>query len=194
MKIWFTRPSTWDLLVRGIDRCEMWLQKPFYDTGPRGPERERCALFQSFPIGWRVVAPEVGDISSQVRVTVGEAMLADHYEDVANALWVALCHSVDGRGPTEGGLAPQRWMNRELSDLDQQVEEESLATFLFEFDAPPELWFAVAVLNGLEYQTSQAQWAQKYFPLDSELGIEPEEPPLVSSPAIVYRQRMVQVK
>ncbi|MBC8738554.1 hypothetical protein F6X40_17485 [Paraburkholderia sp. UCT31] len=186
MKIWFTRPSTWDLIVRGIERCDMWLQKPFYDTHPRGPEQERCPIYQSLPLGWRVVDPVYGDVSHHVRITVREIMSSRLYEEVADALWEALCRSVDGKGPTEGGLAPRRWMDRDESDADREEEAVAESTFLFEFDAPPNLWFNAAILNGLEYQTAEGRWAQKFFPMDDELGIDVDEPPPVKNPPIRY--------
>jgi hypothetical protein len=169
MKVWFTRPSTWDLYVRGVERCELWLQKPSFDPSPRGKERD--SILPNLPIGWRALDPEYGDITGQVRVTVGEAIPTGQHDAVLHALWDALCRSVDGRGALEGAPAPQRWEQGLDDGSFSEADERTLASFLFESDVSPELWFKAALLNGLEYQTAAGRWAQKFFPLDDELGI-----------------------
>ncbi|MFP3637763.1 hypothetical protein [Paraburkholderia sp. SIMBA_054] len=181
MKVWFTRPSTWDLTVRGIERCEMWIHKPVYDPSPRGKERD--PLFPDFPIGWRVLDVAHGDVTSQTRITVREALGARMNEDIAMALWDALCRSVDGKGATEGDPAPHRWADRAIHDDD---EHRQMSTFLFEYDVPPDLWFRAAWLNGWEQQTAAARWAQTFFPLDTEMGADegPDEP--VENALITY--------
>ena len=169
MKVWFTRPSTWDLYVRGVERCHLWLQKPSFDTTPRG--RERDPILPNLPLGWRVIAPEYGDITEQVRVTVGEALPDSQYAGVLDVLWDALCRSVDGRGPLEGAPAPKRWEQGLDDGAFSEADDEKISSFLLECDVPPALWFRAALINGLEYQTAAGRWAQKAFPLDDELGI-----------------------
>jgi hypothetical protein len=187
MKVWFTRPSTWDLYVRGVERCHLWLQKPSFDPSPRG--RARDPVLPNLPIGWRVLDPEYGDITEQVRVTVGEAIPVDQDADILNALWNTLCRSVDGRGPLEGAPAPQRWEQGLDDGSFSDADEQTITSFLFECEAPPELWFKAALLNGVEYQAAAGRWAQKYFPLDDELGVTSGEPVPVSMPAIQYDNR-----
>jgi hypothetical protein len=184
MKVWFTRPSTWDLYVRGVERCDLWLQKPSFDNTQRG--RERDPILHTRPIGWRVQHPEYGDITSQVSVTVGEVIPVGQHTDVLDALWDALCRSVDGKGPLEGGPAPQRWI--EPLDAGQFIDDDdgAMAGFLFEYDVSPELWFKAALLNGEEYQTAAGRWAQKLFPLDDEMGVAEAELPAVAQTVIEY--------
>lgn len=192
MRIWFTRPSLWDLWVRGIDRSMLWLQKPFYDTSPRGEGRE-IPRYAHLPIGWRVVDPIYGDISAQVSMTVGDVLPAGQYDNVANALWDALCRSVDGRGPDEGGGTFRRFQELMDSGLDPEVDEKVMSTFLFEYDAPPDLWFAVAWANGVETQAAAGQWAQKIFAVDTDFGIEPDDPPPIVNPPIRYEGLAVRI-
>lgn len=184
MKIWITRCSTWDLLSRGIDRCTLWLQKPFFDTTPRGKERDR--ICHALPIGWRVLDPHYGDITGQVSLSVREAVPVGQYEDFANVLWDALCRSVDGKGPDEDGGALRRFEALVDAGVDYDAEAQVMSTFLFECEAPPSLWFKTAWLNGMEYQTAAGRWAQKIFSLDTEDGDEGTEPPPVKNPPIQY--------
>jgi len=191
MKIWFTRPSTWDLYVRGVERCHLWLRKPVFDMTPRG--RERDPVLPHLPLGWCAIDPEYGDITSQVRVTVAEALPDGRYAQMLDALWDALCRSVDGRGPREGGAAPQRW-ERQLDAGDfVDTDEQAITSFLFECEAPPELWFKAALLNGFEYQTAAGRWAQKFFPLDDELGVPEQNPAPVPNIALRYAGASVDV-
>jgi hypothetical protein len=169
MKIWFTRPSTWDLYVRGVERCHLWLHKPSFDYAPRG--RERDPILPHLPIGWRAIDPEYGDITEQVRVTVGEALPDGQYATVLTTLWDALCRSVDGRGPLEGTPAPKRWEQGLDDSAFSDADDEKISSFLLECDVSPELWFRAALINGIEYQTAAGRWAQKAFPLDDELGV-----------------------
>jgi hypothetical protein len=185
MKIWFTRPSLWDLWVRGIDRSVLWLQKPFYDTSPRGEERE-IPRYAHLPIGWRVVDPVYGDISAQVSMTVGEVLPPGQYDNIANALWDALCRSVDDRGPDEDGGTFRRFQVLLDNGLDPEADEQVMSTFLFEYDAPPDLWFSVAWANGVQTQAAAGQWAQKIFEVDTEFGIEADDPPPIANPPIRY--------
>jgi len=149
MRVWFTRPSTWDLQVRGIERCEMWLRKPFFDHSPRGEERD--PLYPHLPWGWRVLDQVYGDVADQFSITVRAAFRSRQYEDVEQALWDALCRSVDGKGPTEGGAAPRRWMDL---TVDEEQEEAAMESIVFECDVPPQLWFDAAQHNGREDQTA----------------------------------------
>jgi hypothetical protein len=183
MRVWFTRPSTWDLKVRGIERCTMWLRKPFFDHSPRGEERD--ALFPHLPLGWRVLDPQYGDVSEQFSVTVRDAFGSLRYEDVAQALWAALCRSVDGKGPTEGGPAPWRWPD---VDVDDGQEKAAMESIVFECEVPPQLWFSAARHNGWEDQTAAGRWAQQTFEFDMLMGVEPDEPPPTASPVIHFRR------
>jgi hypothetical protein len=189
MKIWFTRPSTWDLIVRGVDRCELWLHKPFFDVSPRGKELD--ARFPNEPHGWRVVDPVYGDISGQVRMDVRSVLPEGRHADVVDALWDAVCRSVDGKGPDEGGLAPRRWLPQAEAGIDRDGEERVMSSFLFEYEAPPGLWFEVAFQNGFEHQTAAGRWAQKFFPLDDELGIETQAPDPVKNPVLLYQDSSI---
>jgi hypothetical protein len=182
MRVWFTRPSTWDLQVKGIGRCEMWLRKPFFDRSPRGEERD--PLYPYLPIGWRVVDPKYGDVTEQFSITVRHALTRGRYEDVAQSLWDALCRSVDGKGPMEGGAAPARWNDLAIDDERERAAMESI---VFECDVPPQLWFEAAQHNGWEDQTAAGRWAQQTFEFDMLMGIEPDEPPPPSNPVIDYQ-------
>jgi hypothetical protein len=181
MRVWFTRPSTWDLQVKGINRCEMWLRKPFFDHSPRGEERD--PLYPHLPWGWRVVDPVYGDVSEQFSITVRHALRSGSYEEVALGLWDALCRSVDGKGPEDGGAAPWRWMDLAVDDGQEQAAMESI---VFECDVPPQLWFEAARHNGWEDQTAAGRWAQQLFEFDMLLGIEPDEPPPPPNPVICF--------
>ena len=181
MKVWFTRPSTWDLLVAGIDRCTMWLREPFFDRSPRGKERD--PLYPHLPTGWRVLDPVHGDMSSQVSIPVREVFRSRRNEDIAQALWDALCRSVDGKGATDGGPAPRRWQDLAIDD---EQEREAMVTFVFEYNAPPQLWFDSAWHNGWEDQTAAGRWAQQIFELDTLMGIEADDPPPIATPVIGY--------
>jgi hypothetical protein len=161
MKVWFTRPSTWDLYVRGVERCHLWLQRPCFDHRARG--RELDPILPQLPVGWRVIDPDHGDITGQVQVSVGDALPDGQYAAVLAHLWDALCRSVDGRGPLDGAPAPKRW--------EQGLDDCAFSDDDNESDVPPALWFTAALINGLEYQTAAGRWAQKAFPLDDELGV-----------------------
>lgn len=192
MKIWITRPSTWDLWTRGIERCTLWLQKPFFDSTPRGKERD--PILPNLPLGWRVLDPHYGDITGQVSLSVREAIPRGQYKDFANHLWGALCQSVDGKSPDEDGGALRRFEALLDADFDYDAEAQVLSTFLFECDAPPSLWFQIAWLNGMEYQTAGGRWAQKIFVLDTEDGDEAPEPPPVENPPIQYTGSSLSLK
>jgi hypothetical protein len=189
MKIWLTRCSTWDLLSRGIDRCTLWLQKPFFDTTPRGKELDR--ICPDLPIGWRVLDPHYGDITGQVSLSVREAVPVGQYEDFANVLWEALCRSVDGKGPDEEGGALRRFDSLIDTGVDYEAEALVMSTFLFECDAPPSLWFSAAWRNGIEYQTAAGRWAQKIFVLDTDMEDEAPEPPPPRYKVIDFEQMTV---
>lgn len=96
MRVWFTRPSTWDLQVQGIERCEMWLRKPFFEQSPRGEERD--PLYPHLPWGWRVLDRVYGDVADQFSITVRAAFRSRQYEDVEQALWTRCAARSTARG------------------------------------------------------------------------------------------------
>jgi hypothetical protein len=150
VKVWFTRPSLWDCLVKGIGRCELWFVKPYFDKTPRGDTD--LPAYAHFPRGWRALCDDGLDIRGTVSIQVGD--LLDGHPEIARRLWDAVKESVEGPGPhpDEGWAA--RW--KPLLDADQDTGDKS---FLLELELPPQLWFRIALHNGFENGT----WPARHF-------------------------------
>jgi hypothetical protein len=133
MHLWFTRPEMWSVLVKGIERCTVWLSKPEFDAAPRGGEDP---LYAELARGWRV-----SDVSlqpeEQLRCQVGD--LLDEHPDVIDALFLALSLSIDGKPP--GDDCYERWW--QIHD-DNDFLDNGKNEFLLELDVPPELWWRIA--------------------------------------------------
>jgi hypothetical protein len=78
--------------------------------------------------GWRVVDARYGDVSADVSLRVDHFLRVPGCSGTANALWEVLCLSVDGKGPTEGAPAPQRWLDLPAEEMDA---EKVVSTFLY---------------------------------------------------------------
>jgi hypothetical protein len=151
MKIWITRPSVPEVVTRGVGRCTLWLSKPFFDRTPRG-ERDP-GLFAKLPIGWRVIDPDTNtDVTGQMTMPVEKRLRP--YPELQSALWSAIVANIDG-GSTDSSCYG-RWE----SDPKILWDDQGHDTFLFEVDAPPQLWWALALENGWEVQTWPSRWFQ----------------------------------
>lgn len=149
MKIWITRPSVPDLLTRGVGRCTLWLSEPFFDRSPRG---EQDPLYAKLPVGWRVVDPDTNmDVTGQMTMPV-DRRLRPHPE-IETALWTAIVADVDG-GPVD--WCYRRWQ----ADEDLMWNNQGHESFLYNVDAPPQLWWTLALENGWEVQTWRSRWFQ----------------------------------
>lgn len=150
MKVWFTRPSLWDCYVKGIERCELWFAKPFFDRTPRGDSD--IPAYAHFPRGWRALDEDGEDIRGLVSLPVGNTL--DGYPEIARLLWAAVRESVEGPGPYPYENWTIAWTPLLYSDHDTGE-----TSFLLELELPPELWFQIALFHGSENGT----WASRHF-------------------------------
>lgn len=151
MKVWVTRPSIWDCLVKGIGRCELWFVQPHFDASPRG--ESDIAPYRHLPRGWRALDEDGSDIRGIVSLPVGNTLKG--HPVLAQGLWRAVCVSIEGRDiPEPDDLWVQRWEQLMAADCDTGD-----TSFLFEMELPPDLWFKIALFNGFENGT----WASRHY-------------------------------
>ena len=155
MKIWITRPEMSTICSRGISGVDLWCVQPTYNAAPRGARDLR--IYANLPIGWEVIDAQGVDITAQCSVLEGK--LLRKFPEIENALWEAIVMDIDGRLPV--GDEIKRWIKRCFDDI--EAEEARTARFCFEVDAPPELWFRIALKNGWEHQTSASAHYQATF-------------------------------
>lgn len=150
MKVWVTRPSVWDCLVKGIDRCELWFSKPYFDRTPRGDSD--VPLYRSLPRGWRALDADGLDVRGDMSLPVG-GLLTSH-PAIAEQLWSAVCESIEGTAGLSDKQRVERWES--ISSANTDTGDTS---FLLELELPPDLWFQIALYNGFENGT----WASRQY-------------------------------
>jgi hypothetical protein len=143
MKLWVTRPAAWDCLVKGLGRCTLWLSKPHFDPTPRGAATIR--LYAKLPNGWRVLDDDGLVANDDLSMYVAD--LLDDAPELGARLWGEIGLSIDGQAP--GPRYFERW-----GQLD---DDEGQNSFLFECEAPPHLWWKLALHGGWEHQTAAAR-------------------------------------
>ena len=150
MKVWVTRPSIWDCLVKGIGRCEMWFVKPVFDRTPRGDSD--LPIFSHLPRGWRALGDDGLDAQDAISLQVGKTL--KEHPALAEQLWTAVCASIEGAAP----CADDDWV-KHWQQLISEDKDTGDTTFLFELELPPMLWFQIAQQNGFENGT----WAARHY-------------------------------
>lgn len=136
MKIWITRPSLWDCIVKGIGRCSIWLVKPQFDMTPRGVGD---GDFANEPIGWRALDDDGQPLhASQIGCRVGSKLRK--YEDLVWKLFSAMSVSIDGNPKPDDNDCYDRWSR--LKD-DPLFDDAGQRTFCLELDVPPQLWLDI---------------------------------------------------
>lgn len=88
-----------------------------------------------------------------------EDKLLQDYLDSQAAVWEAIAMDIDGHVPV--GDEIKRWVKQCFDDVDE--EEARAARFRFEVNAPPALWFRIALNNGWEHQTFAGSHYQATF-------------------------------
>lgn len=155
MKIWITRPLLSTICSRGISGVDLWCVQPTFNTSPRGARDLR--IYANLPIGWEVIDQQGVDITAQCSVREGK--LLEDYPEVKDALWNAIVMDIDGRLPV--GDEIRRWAKICFENVEE--DEAKADRFCFEVDAPPALWFKIALRNGWEHQTFPSAHYQATF-------------------------------
>lgn len=148
MKVWITRPSIWDVMVDGVRRCEVWLEKPYYDRTPMGPIRD--SLCPKSERGWRIK-------NGACRLSAGLYKHFESYPELKQDLWIALCFSIDGQEPN---FSQAHWSDSKL--WKKECDEDGYKEFLYECEIPPELWVKIMFDVG-SYEAQYAKDKQTWF-------------------------------
>lgn len=155
MKVWITRPSIWDCMVKGVGRCELWFLRPSFDMTPRG--ETDIKFYAHLPKGWVALDDSGLDARGTCSIPVGK--LLDHHMHIAQKLWDAIGVSIEGCPPSDGW--DRRW---DALDLAGDTGHER---FLFECELPPDLWFKIALFNGAENGTWGARRYREMLAADA---------------------------
>lgn len=162
MLLWVTRPSAWDVYVKGIGRCEAWCVKPVYEWKPRG-DRDPGPLFSHLPIGW--VAYD--DLGLELTQCCGDLRSLAHDDPVVEELARKVLLDVDPTIDPENFDYQRDWGGERIYELDRDEGQKKRATeFCIPVEFHPDTWVRIMQKAIEEPVVRYTAWLQRVYNSD----------------------------